>query len=212
MFINTMSDFKIDDFHKIIDDNYGDGDDIDLLDMDNSFKKINNTKINNNRKNKKQQKIIILVYIFVLIIIWFAFFINYVTSNKIIAKYNKELSSLSIHIKNNSVFLDKLKNNLHFFKNIKYNQINISNLLYTVSIHKFPKSKLRSIIVKDGRVYLRLIIYKKNFLNSLNNLTGYKVYLNMNKNKIFTGRFKINYLIRVGKDKFKTLLVSKNKK
>ncbi|MHB8281601.1 MAG: hypothetical protein ACYDDE_02210 [bacterium] len=205
-----MSDFKIDDFHKIIDDNYGD--DIDLLDTDNFFKKINNTKINNNRKNKNQQKIIILGYIFILIAIWFALFINYAASSKIISKYNKELSLLSINIKNNSVFLDKLKNNLHFFKNIKYNQINISNLLYAVSIHKFPKSKLISIIVKDGKVYLRLIVYKKNFLNSLNNLTGYKVYLNMNKNKIFTGRFKIDYLIRVGKNKFKALLVSKNKK
>ena len=69
-----------------------------------------------------------------------------------------------------------------------------------------------SVIVKDGKVYLQLVVYKKNFLNSLNNLMGYKVYLDMNKNKIFAGRFKIDYLIRVGKNKFKTLLVSKNKK
>ncbi|MHB1680656.1 MAG: hypothetical protein ACYCTB_09160 [bacterium] len=205
-----MSDFKNDDFHKIIDDTYGD--DVDMLNKSNYFNEINNNKINNNRKNKNQQKIIILVYIFVLIVIWFAFFINYVASNKIIVKYNKELSLLSINIKNNSVFLDKLKNNLHFFKNIKYNQINISNLLYAVSIHKFPKSKLRSIIVKDGKVYLRLIVYKNNFLNSLNSLISYKFYLNMNKNKIFAGRFKIDYLIRVGKNKFKALLVSKNNK
>ncbi len=207
-----MSDFKNDDFHKIIDDTYG-NDDIDMLnDMLNKndyFNEINNNEINNNRKNKNQYKIIILLYIFVLIVIWFAFFINYAAGAKIIAKYNKELSLLSINIKNNSVFLDKLKNNLHFFKNIKYNQINISNLLYAISIHKFPKSKLSSIIVKDGKVYLQLIVYKKNFLNSLNNLMSYKVYLNMNKNKIFTGRFKIDYLIRVGKNKFKALLVSK---
>jgi TM2 domain-containing membrane protein YozV len=213
-----MKDFKnikMDDFHNITEDTY-DFDDADLFDKNNSFGKIGNGggKI----KNKKHNKSIIALYLFVLIIIWVAFFINYISTNSKIAKYNTELSSISTAVNNNSALLEKLKNNLSFFKNIKSNQVNIANLLYNISIHKFSAGKLKSVIIKDGRVYLQFIVYKNNFLNSLNNLMGYKVYLNMNKNKIFTGRFKIVSLVKVvqkvkdDKNQFKALLVSNNKK
>jgi hypothetical protein len=207
-----MKDFKnikMDDFHKIIDDTY-DFDDADLFDKNSSFSKIGSGggKI----KNENHNKLLISVYLFVLIIIWSAFFINYISTNSKIIKYNKELSLMSIAINNDSTLLKKLKNNLLFFKNIKTNQVNIANLLYSISIHKFPAGKLTSVIIKSGKVYLKFAVYKNNFLNSLNNLMGYKVYLNMNKNKIFTGRFKIVSLVKTGKNNFKALLASNNKK
>ena len=209
---NTMKDFKnikMDDFHKIIDDTY-DFDESDLFDKNSSFGKISSGggKI----KNKNHNKLLILAYLFALIIIWSAFFINYVSDSNKISQYNKELSIISSSIKKNSALLEKLKSNLFFFKNIKNNQVNIANLLYNISIHKFSAGKLTSVLIKSGKVYLKFIVYKNNFLNSLNNLMGYKVYLNMNRNEIFTGRFKIVSLVKAGKNQFKALLISSNKK
>jgi hypothetical protein len=210
---NTMTDFKnikMDDLHKIIDDDAYDFDDSDLFAKNSSFGKIGSGggKI----KNKNHNKLLILAYLFVLVIIWSAFFMNYVSASSKISQYNKELSVISSSVNKNSALLEKLRNNLFFFKNIKNNQVNIANLLYNISIHKFSAGKLSSVIIKSGKVYLKFIVYKNNFLNSLNNLMGYKVYLNMNKNKIFTGKFKIVSLIKTGKNKFKALLISNNKK
>lgn len=207
-----MKDFKnikIDDFHKIIDDTY-DFDDVDLFDKNNSLGNIGSGggKI----KNKNHNKLIISAYLFILIVIWSAFFINYISNNNKIIRYNKELSLMNTAIDSDSALLKKLENNLLFFKNIKDNQVNIANLLYNISIHKFSAGKLTSVLIKSGKVYLKFIVYKNNFLNSLNNLMGYKVYLNMNKNKIFTGKFKIVSLIKTGRNKFKALLASNDKK
>ena len=207
-----MKDFKnikIDDFHKIIDDTY-DFDDVDLFDKNNSLGNIGSGggKI----KNKNHNKLIISAYLFILIVIWSAFFINYISNNNKIIRYNKELSLMNTAIDSDSALLKKLENNLLFFKNIKDNQVNIANLLYNISIHKFSAGKLTSVFIKSGKVYLKFIVYKNNFLDSLNNLMGYKAYLNMNKNKIFTGKFKIVSLIKTGRNKFKALLASNDKK
>ncbi|RZD15592.1 MAG: hypothetical protein EVJ46_08645 [Candidatus Acididesulfobacter guangdongensis] len=207
--MNDFKSIKMDDFHKIIDDTY-DFDDSDLFDKNSSFGKIGSGggKI----KNKNHNKLLILAYLFVLIIIWSAFFMNYVSYSNKISQYSKESSIISSSINKNSALLEKLKNNLNFFRNIKNSQVNIANLLYNISIHKFSAGKLTSVLIKSGKVYLKFIVYKNNFLNSLNNLMGYKVYLNMNRNKIFTGRFKIVSLVKTGKDKFKALLTSNNNK
>jgi hypothetical protein len=120
------------------------------------------------------------------------YYLSYVNSSK---KYNGILSRLSLNLKGDTLRYNKVKTNLIFFKQVNKNQVNISNLLYLLSIHRFGLTYVQSITVRDGHIYIGMMSSGRRFLKGLRLMRDYAVYLNIYSLQMHTGSFKITSLI-----------------
>ena len=167
-------------------------------DLHKLFKDDRNIPFNKNTNKKERDALslfIIILLITLIVITWLSmyfYYLSYVNSSK---KYNGILSRLSLNLKGDTLRYNKVKTNLIFFKQVNKNQVNISNLLYLLSIHRFGLTYVQSITVRDGHIYIGMMSSGRRFLKGLRLMRDYAVYLNIYSLQMHTGSFKITSLI-----------------
>ncbi len=134
------------------------------------------------------------VFVFLIIFLW-AFIIYLYMSylNKTI-KYEKALENINYKLKNDSLKLKRLNSNLIFFRKVAKNQVNVSYILYILSLHRFGESRIKSLSVNKGKVSVSVFSFEKGFARALNIMNDYLLYLNIYDMKMHTGRFYLNAL------------------
>ena len=151
---------------------------------------------NTNKKERDALNLFVIILLITLIVItWLSmyfYYLSYVNSSK---KYNGILSRLSLNLKGDTLRYNKVKTNLIFFKQVNKNQVNVSNLLYLLSIHRFGLTYVQSITVRDGHIYIWMMSSGRRFLKSLRLMRDYAVYLSIYSLQMHTGSFKITSLI-----------------
>ena len=151
---------------------------------------------NTNKKERDALNLFVIILLTTLIVItWLSmyfYYLSYVNSSK---KYNGILSRLSLNLKGDILRYNKVKTNLIFFKQVNKNQVNISNLLYLLSTHRFGLTHVQSITVRDGHIYIWMMSSGRRFLKGLHLMMDYAVYLNIYSLQMHTGSFKITSLI-----------------
>ena len=167
-------------------------------DLHKLFKDDKNIPFNKNTNKKERDALnlfVIILLITLIVITWLSmyfYYLSYVNSSK---KYNGILSRLSLNLKGDTLRYNKVKTNLIFFKQVNKNQVNISNLLYLLSIHRFGLTYVQSITVRDGHIYIWMMSSGRRFLKSLRLMRDYAVYLSIYSLQMHTGSFKITSLI-----------------
>ncbi len=167
-------------------------------DLHKLFKDDRNIPFNKNTNKKERDALnlfVIILLITLIVITWLSvyfYYLSYVNSSK---KYNGILSRLSLNLKGDTLRYNKVKTNLIFFKQVNKNQVNISNLLYLLSIHRFGLTYVQSITVRDGHIYIGMMSSGRRFLKGLRLMRDYAVYLNIYSLQMHTGSFKITSLI-----------------
>ncbi len=162
-------------------------------DLHKLFKDDKNIPFNKNT-NKKRDTLnlsIIILLIALIVITWFLmylYYLSYVNSSK---KYNGILSTLSLNLKGDILRYNKIKTDLIFFKQVNKNQVNISNLLYLLSLHRFGSTYVKSVKVRDGHVFISIMSLDKGFIKGLRLMRNYAVYLSIYSLQMHTGSFKI---------------------
>ncbi|MGC8554077.1 MAG: hypothetical protein ACP5NA_01080 [Candidatus Acidulodesulfobacterium sp.] len=132
------------------------------------------------------------VFVFLIIVLWMFIIYLYVSYVSRTSKYEKALENINYKLKNDSIKLKKLNDNLIFFKKVAENQVNVSYILYLLSLHRFGESGIRSISVNKGKVGISVFLLEKGFARSLNLMNDYAIYLNIYDMKMHTGRFYLN--------------------
>jgi hypothetical protein len=167
-------------------------------DLHKLFKDDKNIPFNKNTNKKERDALnlfVIILLITLIVITWLSmyfYYLSYVNSSK---KYNGILSRLSLNLKGDTLRYNKVKTNLIFFKQVNKNQVNVSNLLYLLSIHRFGLTYVQSITVRDGHIYIWMMSSGRRFLKSLRLMRDYAVYLSIYSLQMHTGSFKITSLI-----------------
>ncbi len=167
-------------------------------DLHKLFKDDKNIPFNKNTNKKERDALnlfIIILLITLIVITWLSmyfYYLSYVNSSK---KYNGILSRLSLNLKGDTLRYNKVKTNLIFFKQVNKNQVNVSNLLYLLSMHRFGLTYVQSITVRDGHIYIWMMSSGRRFLKSLRLMRNYAVYLSIYSLQMHTGSFKITSLI-----------------
>ena len=93
------------------------------------------------------------------------------------------------------------KTNLIFFKKVSRNQVNISYILYLLSIRRFGRTYIKSLAVDNGRVKVSVSSLESGFARSLNLMNDYVLYLNIYGMQMHTGKFRIASLTEKGTKK-----------
>ena len=167
-------------------------------DLHKLFKDDKNIPFNKNTNKKERDALnlfVIILLITLIVITWLSmyfYYLSYVNSSK---KYNGILSRLSLNLKGDTLRYNKVKTNLIFFKQVNKNQVNVSNLLYLLSMHRFGLTYVQSITVRDGHIYIWMMSSGRRFLKSLRLMRNYAVYLSIYSLQMHTGSFKITSLI-----------------
>ncbi len=121
-----------------------------------------------------------------IIIFLYASYINYFN------KYDKVLNNLNFQLKGDISRFNKIKTNLVFFRNVAKNQVNVSYLLYLLSVRRFGDTAIKSMSVNKGRVNISIFSLEKSFAKNLNLMNDYALYLNIYGLNTHTGRFAIS--------------------
>lgn len=160
------------------------------------FKGDNNAPLNKNKKRALAGlNLFVLVPLMVLIIIaWFLMYLYYLSYVNSSVKYNNILNRETLNLKNDKLRYDKIKTDLKFLKTVNKNQVNVSNLLYILSLHRFGLTYVRSIKVNKGRVSIELMSLDDGYVKGLRSMSDYAVYLNIYSLQMHTGGFKITSL------------------
>ncbi len=167
-------------------------------DLHKLFKDDKNIPFNKNTNKKERDALnlfVIILLITLIVITWLSmyfYYLSYVNSSK---KYNGILSRLSLNLKGDTLRYNKVKTNLIFFKQVNKNQVNVSNLLYLLSMHRFGLTYVQSITIRDGHIYIWMMSSGRRFLKSLRLMRDYAVYLSIYSLQMHTGSFKITSLI-----------------
>ena len=167
-------------------------------DLHKLFKDDKNIPFNKNTNKKERDALnlfVIILLITLIVITWLSmyfYYLSYVNSSK---KYNGILSRLSLNLKGDTLRYNKVKTNLIFFKQVNKNQVNVSNLLYLLSMHRFGLTYVQSITIRDGHIYIWMMSSGRRFLKSLRLMRNYAVYLSIYSLQMHTGSFKITSLI-----------------
>ncbi|MDA8303772.1 MAG: hypothetical protein M0016_01225 [Deltaproteobacteria bacterium] len=168
-------------------------------DLHNLFKDDRDIPFNKNKNTNKERDalnlFVIILLITLIVITWLSmyfYYLSYVNSSK---KYNGILSRLSLNLKGDTLRYNKVKNNLIFFKQVNKYQINISNLLYLLSIHRFGLTYVKSIKVEGGHIYIWMMPSGGRFLKGLRLMGDYAAYLSIYSLQMHTGSFKITSLV-----------------
>ncbi len=168
-------------------------------DLHKLFKDDKNIPFNKNTNKKERDALnlfVIILLITLIVITWLSmyfYYLSYVNSSR---KYNDILGKLSLNLKKDASRYGNIKTNLIFFKQVNKNQVNVSNLLYLLSIHRFGLTYVQSITVRDGHVYVRMMSRNMGFLKGLRLMRDYAVYLSIYSLQMHTGSFRIASLIK----------------
>ncbi|MFW0883754.1 hypothetical protein ACMCNP_01645 [Candidatus Acidulodesulfobacterium sp. H_13] len=139
--------------------------------------------------------LVMVLLVFLIVATWFfisLYYLSYINYSK---KYNIVLDNLSYKLKNDMSRSDRIKTNLTFFKSVNKNQVNVSYVLYLLSLHRFGKSYVRSLTVNDGRIDISIFSLENSFRKNLGIMRDYALYLNIYDLRMHTGRFGIASLI-----------------
>ncbi len=141
------------------------------------------------------------VFIFLIALAWLIIIFLYVSYINYSSKYDKVLNNLNFKLKNDISRLDKIKTNLIFFRKVAKNQVNVSYLLYLLSLRRFGATYIKSFSVNKGRVNISVFSLERSFTKSLNLMNDYVLYLNIYDLQMHTGRFAITSIAekRIGK-------------
>lgn len=162
-----------------------------------------------NGKNKKDNKnsgispFKIGIFIFLIALTWLFIILFYISYINYSRKYHKVLNNINYELKSDISRLNKIKTNLVFFKKVSKNQVNVSYILYLLSIHRFGRTYIKSLAVHNGRVNISVFSLENSFSRSLNLINDYILYLNIYDLQMHTRRFKITSIAenRIGKNK-----------
>ena len=134
------------------------------------------------------------VFVVLILFLWTLIIYLYVSYINRTSKYEKALENINYKLKNDSLRLKRLDANLIFFKKVAENQVNVSYILYLMSLHRFGESEIRTLSVNKGKVGISVFSLEKGFTRSLNLMNDYVIYLNIYDMKMHTGRFYLNAL------------------
>ena len=134
------------------------------------------------------------VFVFLILFLWTLIIYLYVSYINRTSKYEKALENINYKLKNDSLKLKKLNSNLIFFRKVAENQVNVSYILYLLSLHRFGESRIKSLSVNKGKVDISVFSLEKGFARTLNLMNDYVIYLNIYDMKMHTGRFYLNAL------------------
>jgi hypothetical protein len=159
-----------------------------------------------NKKNKKDSGINsfkLAVFIFLIALTWLFIILFYASYVNYSRKYNKVLNNVNYELKSDISRLNKINTNLAFFKKVSKNQVNVSYVLYLLSIHRFGWTYIKSLAVNNGRVNISVFSLENGFARSLNLMNDYILYLNIYGLQMHTGRFRIASIIenRTGRNR-----------
>ncbi len=131
------------------------------------------------------------VFIFLIALSWSIIVFLCVSYINYSNKYDKVLNNLNFQLKSDITRLKKIKTNLVFFRKVAKNQVNVSYILYLLSIHRFGETGIKSLSVNKGRVDISVFSLERSFAKSLNLMNDYVLYLNIYGLQTHTGRFGI---------------------
>ncbi len=131
------------------------------------------------------------IFIFLIVVSWSIIIFLYASYINYFNKYDKILNNLNFQLKSDITKSNKIKTNLVFFRKVAKNQVNVSYLLYLLSIRRFGKTGIKSFSVNKGRVNISVFSMEKSFTRSLNLMNDYVLYLNIYCLQMHTGRFRI---------------------
>ncbi|MHB8232955.1 MAG: hypothetical protein ACYDDB_08665 [bacterium] len=159
-----------------------------------------------NKKNKKDSGINsfkLAVFIFLIALTWLFIILFYESYINYSRKYNKALSNVNYELKSDISRLNKINTNLVFFKKVSKDQVNVSYILYLLSVHRFGGTYIKSLAVNNGRVNISVFSLENGFAKSLNLMNDYVLYLNIYGLQMHTGMFRITSIVenRTGKNR-----------
>jgi len=131
------------------------------------------------------------IFLFLTILSWSIIVFLYISYINYSNRYDKVLNNLNFELKSDITRLKKIKTNLVFFRQVAKNQVNVSYILYLLSLHRFGETGLKSMSVNKGRVYISVFSLEKSFEKSLNLMNDYVLYLNIYGMQTHAGRFSI---------------------
>jgi hypothetical protein len=131
------------------------------------------------------------IFIFLTVLSWSVIVFIYVSYINYSNKYDKVLNNLNFQLKSDITRLKKIKTNLVFFRQVAKNQVNVSYILYLLSIHRFGETGIKYLSVNKGRVDISVFSLEKSFEKSLNLMNDYVLYLNIYGLQAHTGNFDI---------------------
>lgn len=131
------------------------------------------------------------VFIFLIALSWSIIVFLCVSYINYSNKYDKVLNNLNFQLKSDITRLKKIKTNLVFFRKVAKNQVNVSYILYLLSIHRFGETGIKSLSVNKGRVDISVFSLERSFAKSLNLINDYVLYLNIYGLQTHTGMFGI---------------------
>ena len=134
------------------------------------------------------------VFVVLILFLWTLIIYLYVSYINRTSKYEKALENINYKLKNDSLRLKRLDANLIFFKKVAENQVNVSYILYLLSLHRFGESRIKSLSVNKGKVGVSVFSFEKGFARTLNLINDYVIYLNIYDMKMHTGKFYLNAL------------------
>ncbi|MHB1661696.1 MAG: hypothetical protein ACYCSQ_03580 [bacterium] len=172
-----MADFKDSNFQSDLQNIFGDGE---------------------NKKNKKDSRIIsfkLAIFIFLIALTWLFIILFYASYINYYRKYNKVLNNVNYELKSDISRLNKINTNLIFFKRVSKNQVNVSYMLYLLSLHRFGETYIKSLAVNGGRVKISVFSLESGFARSLNIMNDYILYLNIYGLQMHTGKFRITSIV-----------------
>lgn len=163
-----------------------------------------------NKKTDKKQgalNLFVVIALTILIIItWFSVYMCYLSYENSSKKSGDISRGLSLNLKTDTLRYNKIKTNLAFFKTVNKDQINISNLFYLLSLHRFGSTYVSFIKTDNGRIIVGIVSLNKQFLKSLRLVRDYAMYLNISDSQMHTNGFKITALAYAKAKKGKHIL------
>jgi hypothetical protein len=146
------------------------------------------------------------VFIFLTALAWLIIISLYASYINYYNKYDKVLNNLNFKLKTDTAKLNKIKTNLVFFRKVARNQVNVSYLLYLLSLRRFGDTYIKSLSVNNGRVNISVFSLENGFARSLNLMNDYTLYLNIYGLQMHTGRFRIASIIEKEKGKNRSII------
>ncbi len=152
-------------------------------------------------RGKKTDRLMLFGIIFLIALIWSVMIFYYVSYVNYSNKYYNVLININRRLKNDASRLNRVKTNLIFFKKVSRSQVNVSYILYLLSIRRFGRTYIKSLTVDNGRVKVSVFSSESGFLRSLNLMNDYVLYLNIYGLRMRTGKFRIVSLTEKGTKK-----------
>jgi hypothetical protein len=163
-------------------------------DLKGIFGKNGNDENKKNKKNWDENIFKLALFILLIGLTWLLIILIYISYIDYSRKYDNVLNNINHKLKADNLKLDKINTNLIFFKKVNRNQVNVSYILYLLSMRRFGRTYIKSISANNGQVNISIFSLERGFARSLNLMNDYKLYLNIYGLQMHTGRFRITYI------------------